>query len=311
MDDKLVGQGVVSAFLEDHKRDRRWRNIRFFTTLFFILLFFSFSLFPSLFHSSSSNEKGGYVALVRMQGQIMPGADFSAQEVIPNLIAAFEDPEAKGVVLDIDSGGGSAVQASIIYDRLISLKEEHPETRLVVVGEDALASGAYMVALAADKIYVNPNSITGSVGVISKGFGFTEVIKNVGVTRRVFTAGTNKDRLDPFEPLTEADRLKLKSVLDDVYKYFVNLVKLRRGDKLKGNDAELFSGDFWTGSQAVELGLVDGTGNLSGVLKKEFDVKMYHDYSVTPSFMQEIVRNIGVEMSAIFKPKASLQAISR
>lgn len=301
MDEKSLSDGIVKALLLDHKRDRRWKNIRFFIVLFFFLLFLSASFLPSLF--SSSDEEEPYVSLVRLNGVIEPGKEFSAEEAIPSLVGAFDDDDAKAVVLLINSGGGSAVQSSIIYDRLIALKTEHPEKPLIVVAEDYLASGAYMVALAADEIYVNVNTITGSVGVISKGFGFTDVIERIGIKRRIFTSGTNKDRLDPFEPLTEEDRAKLNSVLTDVHDYFVGLVKASRGDKLNGDPEELFSGDFWTGGQALELGLVDGTGNLSGILKDKFDVELYRDYSASGSLVEEFARSIGVGLQTYFKPK--------
>lgn len=310
MDDKHITEGIAAAFLKDHRRDRRWRNIRFFITCFILFLFFTAVFFPSAFNFGASISKEPYVSLVRLSGTIESGKPFSAEQTIPMLVSAFDDENAKAVVLLINSGGGSAVQASIIYDRLVSLKTEHPDKPLLVVAEDYLASGAYLVALAADEIYVNPNTITGSIGVISKGFGFSEVMQKIGVQRRIFTAGSNKDRLDPFEPLTQEDTLKLKSVLDEVHDYFSGLVKIARANKLNGDPEVLFSGDFWTGAKAVELGLVDGTGNLADILKDKFDVERYRDYSVSESFVHEIARSIGVELETFTSPKLAYAQLS-
>lgn len=306
-----LNQLLINQLLLNQKRDRRWRNIRFFTRIFiFVLaLFLLTEILP--FNTSEPLLKGQhYVSLVRLNGVIDADQDFSAERVIPLLVDAFEDKNAQGVVLDINSGGGSAVQASIIYDRLLALKAEHPDKPVVVVGEDMLASGAYLIALAADKIYVNPNTITGSIGVVSKGFGFTGLIERVGVERRVFTAGANKDRLDPFNPLKEEDKAKLQALLTEVHGYFTQLVMNSRKDKLLGQLTELFSGDFWTGATALKLGLVDGTANLSEVLLSEFHVQHYRDYSRPGSLIDQLVKNISVRLDDYLVPKGLMAAIA-
>ncbi len=302
MDDKSINEHVVKLLLADHKRDRRWRNIRFFITLTLATLFFIYALFPNWLDFTVTKRDKPYVALVRLTGMIAPEQDFSAEAAIPLLVSAFEDKDAKAVVLDINSGGGTVVQSAIIYDRLMMLKVQYPNKPLIVIGEDMLASGAYLVALAADKIYVNANTFTGSIGVVSKGFGFTTAMQKVGVSRRTFTAGVNKDRFDPFEPLTEGDMTKIKGLLTQTHQYFIGLVKKSRGAKLKGNSQQLFSGDFWRGEEALKLGLVDGLGNVADVLQREFNVDYYRDYSVEPSFVQQVVRNMGVQMNAFLTP---------
>jgi len=295
MTDNQNDNVLANALLADRKSDRRWRNVRTFVWAFLVLLYAILIFSPS--HSSSysnDSDKGPYVSLIRMNGAIMPGKPFSADHVIPLLNRAFRDKEAKGVVLLINSPGGSAVQASIIHDKIMELKKQFHK-RVVVVGVDTLASGAYLISSAADKIYVNKDTLTGSIGVIMGGFGFVDAIHKLGITRRVFTAGTNKDRLDPFRPVTDQDRMKLHKVLNQVHQNFIDDVLQGRRGKLRGNENELFSGDFWTGQQAVRLGLVDGTANLWTVMQKQFNVKHYKLYAPKPSLLQ-ILTN-GVESS--------------
>src|SRR3990167_4469530 len=253
---------LIEAMLSEQKTARRWKNARFIVWMLLIVTFIFLLMGP---HFSSGPKNGddheAYVALVRLNGVIMPNSEFSAKTVIPELTRAFRDKGAKGVVLLMNSPGGSPVQASMIHDKIIQLKKKYHK-EVIVVGEDTLASGAYLVSTAADKIFVNKDTVTGSIGVIMEGFGFTDVMKKIGITRRVFTAGTNKDRLDPYESLNPEDKAKIQSVLDAVHQDFINDVKQGRGNRLKGDPKELFSGDFWTGTQAVKLGLADGTANV-------------------------------------------------
>jgi len=162
-----------------------------------------------------------------------------------------------------------------------------------------LASGAYFVAVAADKIYVNPNTITGSIGVIMKGFGFPELIKKVGIERRVYTSGVNKDRLDPFLPQTPEDVAKIKQVIGEVHTNFDDMVLSGRQGKLKGDPNSLFTGDFWSGTGALQLGLVDGLGNLDDVMKTEFKVERYKDYSESEPLLQMLANQAGTELNLI------------
>jgi protease-4 len=190
----------------------------------------------------------------------------------------------------VNSPGGSPVQSSIIYDRILALKAEHPEKRIVTVATDTLASGAYFVASATDRIYVNRSTIAGSIGVVSDGFGFTDALKRLGVERRVFTAGENKARLDPFIPLTDADKAKIADVLSEIHKHFIDAVKTGRGDRLSFEAAGLFEGDVWTGNQALEMGLVDALGDLTSVLDREFGVEHARDYTIKPAFLERIMK---------------------
>ena len=279
---------LVDALLSERRKDRHWRIIKTVIWLAIIIAIFLSCYVPK--HEDKNNFDGKpYVSLVRLNGVIMPGTSFSAREVLPLLARAFKDKDSKGVVLLINSPGGSPVQASIIHDDILYLKAKYHK-KVMVLGEDTLASGAYLVATAADSIYVNQDTLTGSIGVIMSGFGFTDAIQKLGITRRVFTAGDNKDRLDAFMPLNDADKAKVAIVLNAVHQDFIADVTISRQGKLHGDPAELFSGDFWTGSQAQTLGLVDGTGNLWTLLRTQFGVTHYRDYSKKPTFFEALFK---------------------
>ncbi len=290
MNNQDIMTDLVKSLIKEKRSERFWKNIRFFIVLLIIVLI-GFGIFHS---GSTPNEPGekGYVALIRLDGMIAPEENFSAQTVVPILKDAFKDPDAKGIVLDINSGGGTPVQAAIIHDAILDMKKKYHK-KVIVVGEDMMASGAYFVAVAADKIYVNPNTITGSIGVIMKGFGFPDVIKKLGVERRVYTAGVNKDRLDPFMPQTPADVEKVEGVIKEVHDNFIQTVMEGRKGKLHGDNTELFSGDFWSGQTALKLGLVDGLGNLSNVMQTEFQTTRFKDYSDSGSMLKSLASQFG------------------
>jgi protease IV len=293
-----ISDELVKKMLKNQTSDRRWRNFKFLVVVALVVCFLLLgnNVLKVLNKPVESSGSNGHVALVRLNGTIMAGADFSAEYVLPVLLDAFQDKEAKGVVLEINSGGGSPVQSSIIYERIMALKKQYNK-KVVVVGEDLLASGAYMVAMGADTIYVNPNTITGSIGVIMAGFGFNEAMSTVGVERRVFTAGANKHRLDAFSPLQPQDVAKAKVILDETHQYFMAVVKRSRGDRLQGDKEEIFSGDFWTGMTAVKYGVVDGLGNLSQVIPQEFNVTEYVDYSAEKPLLKQVLSSIGAELN--------------
>ncbi|WP_100623426.1 S49 family peptidase [Candidatus Coxiella mudrowiae] len=295
MNDELLENTLIKAILEDRRSERRWRNIRFAGWMFISLLLIILIFAPSTSELEARKSKTPYVSLMRLNGPIMSNTSFSAYQILPNLVNAFADKNSKGVILVINSPGGSPVQASTIHDKILELKKEYHK-KVVVLGEDELASGAYLVSTAADKIYVNKNTLTGSIGVIMGGFGFVDTLKKVGMTRRLFTAGAHKDRLDPFEPLDSQDVIKVKTVLEQVHENFINTVIVGRGSRLRGSHEELFSGDFWTGKEATQLGIVDGTANLWTVLDQEFGVKHYRDYTAKIPFFQALFHNTATQL---------------
>lgn len=289
---------LVQSLLKEKRAERRWRNIRFITWFSLILLII-WAAWKADYVSPAPLE-GGYVALLQLNGIIEQGSDFSAETVVPALKQAFADDHAKGVILEINSGGGTPVQASIIHDAILLLKKKYHK-KVVVVGEDSLASGAYYVAVAADQIYVNPNSITGSVGVIMKGFGFTDLLTKLGIERRVYMSGAAKDRLDPFLPQTPADIEKANQLLGEVQENFNRAVLEARKGKLHVDPATLFNGDFWSGTTALKYGLVDGLGNLMDVMDTEFKVSRYHDYTPSASILNRVAGSLGTSLGALVK----------
>jgi protease-4 len=286
---------VVQALLTDRRSDRRWRNIRFFSGCALVaacLLVFKGSDAQDESSVSASPANAPYASLVRVNGEIGPGKDVSAAKLNPLLQKAFEDKNSKGVILLVNSPGGTPVQATLIHDRILQLRRAHPDKHIVVVGEDTLASGAYLMSVAAEKIYVADGTVTGSIGVISSGFGFDKALATYGVERRVFHAGSHKDRLDSFEPLDKADTTKMQGVLDRLHAQFIQVVKDGRGKRLHGDEASLFSGDFWTGDEAVQLGLADGIGDVSSVAEKEFHVKVFREYAAPAPFWEQAVKKV-------------------
>lgn len=288
-------KSLIETLVAERRSDRRWRIVRTFLWLFIVLLFFFLVYAPQTSPVDKLDGKP-YVSLIRLNGVIMPGSRFSANKVIPQLNRAFMDKNSRGVVLVINSPGGSPVQATIIHDRIEYLKRRYKK-KVVVLGQDVIASGAYLVATAADEIFVHKDTIAGSIGVIMSGFGFTDAIHKLGITRRVFTAGKNKDRLDPFTPVTPADKAKVEMLLADVHKNFIHDVIVGRRGKLHGKPAELFSGDFWTGTRATQLGIVDGTTNLWTLLNTQFKVSHYRDYSIQPTFVEAILKGAETKLN--------------
>lgn len=218
-------------------------------------------------------KEGVTIPVVRLHGAIMSGGSqfrpaLNLASVAGALEKAFAKKDAPVVAISINSPGGSPVQSRLIYQRIRALAEEKKKRVLVFV-EDVAASGGYMIALAGDEILVDPTSIVGSIGVVSGGFGFPELLKKIGVERRVYTAGENKVILDPFQPEKESDIEYLKTLQLEIHKVFIDMVKLRRGERL-ADDATIFSGLFWTGLRGVDLGLVDGVGEMREVLKRRY-----------------------------------------
>lgn len=290
---------LVHDLLKEKRATRRWKNIRF-VAWFALFAYLIIGIFKYMGGPTVSNPLGGgkYVALIRLDGMIAPGRDFSAEEVVPVLHDAFTDKDAAGVVIDINSPGGTPVQAAIIHDAIVAYKKKYHK-RIVVVGEDLLTSGAYYVAVAADSIYVNPNTLTGSVGVIMKGFGFVDAMKKVGVERRVYISGNAKDRLDPFLPQTPEDQEKIKQVMSEVHDNFAQAVLEGRKGKLHGDPSTLFNGDFWSGQTAVKLGLVDGLGNLMDVTEKEFNTTTYKEYGGSTNLFKMLGGQLGSAFDAM------------
>lgn len=302
---KPLEQYLVEELLKDRRRERFWRMVRWGGTMVVALVLFfvaaGIAAVAGRDGDSAPPARAGepYAALVRLEGEIGSGSGATSERFSPALVRAFQDEKAAGVIIAVNSPGGTPVQASIIHDRILQLKHKHPGKRVVVVGEDMLTSGAYMVAVAADAIYVNQATLTGSIGVISRSFGFVDLMQKAGVEARVQTAGSRKDLMDPFRPRTEEDRAKLDAVLRGIHDQFIAIVKDGRKGKLKGEDGQLFTGEFWLGAEAVKLGLVDGLGSLAQVLETEFKVTRVREYRPAEPIWSRLARSVGGEVRAL------------
>ena len=279
---------LMFATLDEQRTARRWRNAVRLTWLAFLVVmawvFFS--------HNGPTKDVSSpHTAVVEIKGEIASGAEAGSESVVASWRAAFEDDGARAVVLLINSPGGSPVQAGIINDEIKRLKLKSKKPVYAVV-EESCASAAYYIAVAADKIFVDKASIVGSIGVLMDGFGFTGLMDKLGVERRLMTAGVNKGFLDPFSPQTEIQRAFAQSMLDQIHKQFIDVVKAGRGTRLK-ETPEIFSGLFWSGQQAIELGLADQLGNLDFVAREVVKAEDIVDYTRRENVAERLVKRFG------------------
>jgi len=289
-----VLEKLALSAVQEQRRARRWG-------IFFKLLGFAY-LFAVLFIALGwLGKRDGihpdkHTALVEIRGVIAAESASSADTVNAGLQAAFKDTKTQGVVLRINSPGGSPVQAGQINDEIRRLRAKHPEIPLYVVVEDVCASGGYYVAAAADKIFVNPSSIMGSIGVLMDGFGFTGAMDKLGVERRLLTAGENKGFLDPFSPVSAEQKEYAQKMLGEIHEQFIKVVREGRGDRLK-DAPELFSGLMWTGLKSIELGLADAVGNVEFVAREVIKAEDIVDYTPRENIAERVAKRFGAAMA--------------
>jgi protease IV len=287
---------LATAALKEQRRARLWG-------IFFKLLTFGYITLILLMAVDwkRTDMAGGkkHTAMVEVNGVIAPGSDASAERINGALQAAFKDKNTQGVVVRINSPGGSPVQAQTIYDEMRRLRTKYPDIPLYAVVEDVCASGGYFVAAGADRIYVGKASIVGSIGVLMNGFGFTGLMDKLGVERRLITAGENKGMLDPFSPLEEKDKAHIKQMMGDIHQQFIGVVKEGRGKRLK-ESPELFSGLIWTGQRSIDLGLADGFGSLEYVAREVIKAEDIRDYTITEGIAEKFARRFGASLSTAF-----------
>lgn len=284
---------LAFASLNEQRRTRRWGIL--FKTLIFVYLFGVLFAFRSDGWESVGAKVGRHTALVEISGIIADGADASADNIITGLRAAFDDSNTAGVIVRINSPGGSPVQAGYINDEMQRLRQEHPDTPLYAVVTDICASGGYYIAVAADQIYVDKASIVGSIGVRMDSFGFVGTMEKLGVERRLLTAGEHKGFLDPFLPSQPEDVAHVQGLLKDIHQQFIDTVKQGRGERLKQDD-RIFSGLVWSGEQGIALGLVDGLGSSSYVARELIGAEDIVDFSRQPDFFEKVTRGMGRAM---------------
>lgn len=297
--EKDVLTSIATEGLKEQKRSRRWGI--FFKALTFLYLFVLLALInPELQDKGEKGKK--HTALVELKGVIAADAEASADNVVSGLRDAFEDPDTAGVILRVNSPGGSPVQSGYIYDEILRLREIYPDIPMYAVISDICASGGYYVASAAEKIYADQASIVGSIGVRMDNFGFVEAMKKLGIERRTLTAGENKALLDPFAPEDKEVTKHMTGLLKSVHNQFINAVKQGRGDRLKEIDG-MFSGLIWTGDQSVEIGLVDELGNSSHVAREVFGEENIVNFTVKPDFLERFSKRVGAQAAMLLLEK--------
>ena len=287
--ERAVLEKVALAAVTEQRRARRW-GIFFKFLIFaylFIVLFIAMGWFGK---KDGAHDK--HTALVEIYGVIAPSSAASADAVMQGLADAFKDKRTQGVVLRINSPGGSPVQSGYINDEIKRLRAKYPDKPLYAVVEDLCASGGYYVAVAADKIYVNKASMIGSIGVLMNGFGFTGAMEKLGVERRLLAAGENKGFLDPFSPLNDEQKVHAKQMLSEIHEQFIEVVRKGRGKRLK-ETPEMFSGLVWVGQKSIELGLADALGSVEQVARDVIKAEDIVDFTPRENVAERFAKRFG------------------
>ncbi|MEM7376819.1 MAG: S49 family peptidase [Pseudomonadota bacterium] len=299
---------LATAGLVEQRRARRW-SIFFRFLLVAYIAFVTAMSFRGHFEAWRAGGTEQHTALIDMSGTIQSDG-LSLASVRAALVAAFEDEATAGVVLRLNSPGGSPVQSSLIYEEIRRLKAEHPDTPVIAVVHDVAASGGYFIASAADDIYVNPSSLVGSIGVVSNGFGFTGTMEKLGVERRLITSGESKAMLDPFSPVNDDDVAHMRVLMAQIHEQFKTAVRDGRGDRL-AEEPNLFSGTFWTGEQAVALGLADGFGDEYHVARDVVGVDSVLNFTAEPDLIERVTGALGAAIGAgFFEALSARDAVS-
>lgn len=300
---------VVERFLltelEDRRRNNRWRFFRRVVMLLIVAMVVANVLFGKVM---SSNALMPHIAVINVDGLIAAGMPANADSINDALSLAFEAKEAKAVVLQINSPGGSPVQSDLIFRELQRLRAATPDKPVYAVIGDVGASGAYYIAVGTDKIFVNPASLVGSIGVIMPNYGVPDLIKKLGIEDRTLTAGENKNLLSPTAPVNAAEREHVQSILDAVHRQFIQAVKTGRGERLVDHP-KVFSGYFWDGEEAIRLGLADGVGSLRSLARDEIKLDELIDYTIAPDPFEQFFRGLGVSLSSGLRQGLGLSGI--
>ncbi|MFQ5660464.1 MAG: signal peptide peptidase SppA [Gammaproteobacteria bacterium] len=304
--EQALSSQVAREFLKEQRRNRRWGI--FFKLLLALYLLAFLLLYMNQDVEMANLTRGPHTALVDIDGVISADSKASADNIISGLRAAFKDKHTAGIILRINSPGGSPVQAGYVNDEIRRLRKKYPDIPLYAVISDICASGGYYIASAADKIYANKASIVGSIGVIMSGFGFVDAINKLGIERRLLHAGKNKGFMDPFSPLKQDEVNHVDKLLDDIYQQFISVVKRGRGVRLKDDD-RLFSGLVWTGEQSKELGLVDALGSASYVARDVIGAEEIVDFTHRKNYLDRFAESLGATLAnhLVFSDKIYLK----
>ena len=289
---------LVFAAVNEQRRARRWGI--FFKSLMFVYLsvLLGISLYPTV-KQSFDDDGTGHTAVININGMIAEGQEANADSIIKALRNASKNEDTKGIILHVNSPGGSPVQSSYIFNEIRKIKAEKPELPIYAVASDICASGCYFIAAAADKIYVNPSSLIGSIGVLMNGFGFVDTMKMLGVERRLVTAGAHKALMDPFSPAKVEDQKYMQDVLAEVHQQFIAAVKEGRGDRLK-EEENLFSGLVWTGEQSIKVGLADAYGNDDSVATDIIGAKKRVNFTIQERLIDRLAGKMGASFAGAF-----------
>lgn len=287
-------QAFVSCFAKDYmkeqKRKRLWRWVtRFFMFSFIVVIAYQVI---SLRGHGVASRNADHVGLIDISGTIADSENVNAENFVKSLDKAYESRGLKALILRINSPGGSPVQADYMFNALRFFHDKHPDIKTYAVCVDMCASAAYYIAAGTDEIYANESSIVGSIGVLYNGFGFVDTLNKVGASRRLLTAGKNKGFMDPFSPINEDQEKKMGTMLDIIHQQFIAKVKAGRGKRLVIND-EIFSGLFWTGVQAKEMGLIDGFASSGQLAREKIKVEKFVDYSYKETVIEKVAKKIG------------------
>lgn len=293
--EREVLEKLVFATLQEQRAHRRWSI--FFKIFSLLIVLFALWVFYDYNNADDSETLGRHTALIDINGSIEAEGSGSAAVVIPALDKAFSDSGSVAVVLHINSPGGSPVQAGMIVDEMRRLRKGYPDKPLYVVVDEMCASGGYYIAAAADRIYVNKASVVGSIGVLMDGFGFTGAMEKVGVERRLLTSGVNKGFMDPFSPISDKQKAHAQGMLDEIHDQFIDVVRSGRGKRLK-ETADTFSGLYWTGTRAVEMGLADDFGTVDSVARDIVKAEDIVDYTQHEGLPERVLKKFGAAMGA-------------
>lgn len=301
---KLIERLLINAQDTDRK-ERRWRIIFRVIGLLYLVFIPLLLIGPRCSQLADSSPNKDFAAVIKIHGAISSETDANANDINYALRKAFKS-EAKAIILDINSPGGSPVQSGYVYDEITRLREKHDDKKVYAVISELGASAAYYIASAADEIYVDKASIVGSIGVIMQNFNAQELMQKIGVKPRTLTAGANKDILSPFSELTESQQTHVQTMLDEVHQQFINAVKAGRGDRLQ-ETPDIFSGLFWSGESSISLGLADGLGNVDSIARETVGVEKKRDFSRVIDPLEKVLKKYGASISSGMLEKLEAQ----